>query len=70
MSTEKHSDASSKWLVFFFVCFAIVMLGIVIFFARPFDSQQAQPPSSGGHGGMILPQDGEYAPHAQRVPLA
>jgi hypothetical protein len=70
MSAEKHSDASTKWLVFFFVCFAFVLLGIVIFFARPFDSQQSQPAPSGGHGGMILPQDGEYAPHAQRLPVA
>ena len=70
MSAGKHSDASSKWLVFFFVCFAIVLLGIVIFFARDYNSQQSQAPSSGGHGGMILPQDGEYAPHAQRLPVA
>jgi hypothetical protein len=69
MSAEKHSDASAKWLFFFFVCFAIVLLGIVIFFARDVNTQQAPAPG-GGHGGMILPQDGDYAPHARRLPVA
>lgn len=69
MSSAKHVDPSSQWLVFFFVCFGLVMLGIVLFFARDFNSQQTPAPASGGHGGMILPQDGEYAPHVFRLPV-
>jgi hypothetical protein len=68
--SEKHADPSSKWLFFFFVCFAIVLLGIVLFFARDINSQPAVAPSSGGHGGMILPSDGEYAPHVRRSHIA
>jgi hypothetical protein len=70
MSGEKHADPSSKWLFFFFVCFGIVMLGIVLFFARDINTQPAVAPGSGGHGGMILPIDGEYAPHVHRLPIA
>jgi uncharacterized membrane protein len=69
MTADKHSDPSSKWLIFFFICFAFVMLGIVIFFARDINTQQPSAPA-GGHGGMILPGDGNYAPHARRPPIS
>jgi len=64
MSETAHKDPSSNWLIFFFVCFALVMLGIVIFFARDINKEQPAKPA-GGHGGMILPIDGQYAPHVE-----
>ncbi len=66
MTESAHKDPSSNWLIFFFVCFALVMLGIVIFFARDINKEQQNKPAPGGaHGGMILPTDGHYAPYIQ-----
>lgn len=51
------------FLVFFFCCFVIVMtIGTVAIFT--YDANAPEPaPSGGAHGGMILPVDGQYAPH-------
>lgn len=65
MTETTHKDPSNGWLIFFFVCFALVLIGIVAFFARDINSEPEVKPASGGHGGMLLPQDGQYAPHVQ-----
>jgi len=52
-----HKDPSQGWLIFFFVCFGIVLLGIVIFFARDVNNQGDAPAESGGHHGMIIVRD-------------
>jgi uncharacterized membrane protein len=62
VTDEKHVDPSQRWLFFFFICFALVMLGIVLFFARDINMQPANAPASGGHSGMISPQDKNYDP--------
>jgi uncharacterized membrane protein len=56
---EQHHDTSRAWLYFFFICFGIVLLGIVIFFARPVSDQSQQAPSTGGHS-MILPSQSDF----------
>jgi len=60
MTASEHQDPSSRWLIFFFVCFAIVLIGIVVFFARDINKDTETPGSSGTHGGMILPQDSQH----------
>ena len=65
MSTaEQHSKTSEVCLYFFFVCFVIILVGIGLgaFFTYHVDAPEPKP-GGGGHG-MILPMDGEYAPHA------
>ncbi len=52
---EKHKDPSNGWLIFFFVCFAFVLLGIVMLFARDVNSETPVKPSPGEHGSMLLP---------------
>jgi hypothetical protein len=52
-----HKDPAQGWLIFFFVCFGIVLLGIVIFFARDVNDQSNAPAESGGHHGMIIVHD-------------
>ena len=61
-----HQDPSSKWLIFFFVCFGLTVFAIGVFaaFTYKVDAPEAAPEA--GHHGMIWPQDGNYAPHAQR----
>jgi hypothetical protein len=56
VTAEKHHDTSENWLYFFFVCFGIILLGIVFLFARNVNDEPQQPNSSGGHS-MILPQE-------------
>jgi len=63
---EKHHDTSQAWLYFFFVCFAIILLGIVIFFARNVNDQP-QPTSGGGHS-MIRLEDLDL--HGNRVRIS
>jgi hypothetical protein len=63
--TTEHKDPSFRWLIFFFVCFALVMIGIVVFFARDINNESEVKVAPGGHGSMILPMDGQYAPHVQ-----
>ena len=63
---EEHKDPSFTWLIFFFVCFALVMIGIVVFFARDINKESEVKVAPGGaHGGMILPSDGKYESHIQ-----
>ncbi len=62
MTETEHKDPASNWLIFFFVCFGIVLLGIVIFFARDINKEEPAKVAP-AHGGMILPTDGKYAPH-------
>lgn len=64
-----HNDPSPRWLVFFFVCFVIVMaIGLVAIFTYDANAPEQAPASGGGHGSMLLPMDGEYAPHARIWP--
>ncbi len=63
---EEHKDPSFTWLIFFFVCFSLIMIGIVIFFARDINKEpQVKVQPGGAHGGMILPSDGQYESHVQ-----
>jgi hypothetical protein len=55
----EHKDPSHRWLIFFFICFAFILIGIVVFFAHDINKETAQP-ASGAHGGMILPQDTQH----------
>ena len=70
MTEGTHSDVSGKWLTFFFVCFILVMtIGLFAIFTYNCNAPEAKP-SGGGHGGMILPQDGRYAPHVHLFVVA
>ena len=51
----KHKDPSSRWLVFFFCCFAMVMLGIVLLFARDINSEIPANSAPAEHGSMRVP---------------
>jgi hypothetical protein len=63
----KHKDPSSSWLVFFFCCFAMVLLGIVFLFARDINSETPTKTSPAEHGSMLFPgQSG----HGHYTPLA
>jgi hypothetical protein len=64
MSGETHSDPSKNWLIFFFICFFLTVFGIGLWAKLFYNANAPVPKASGGHGGMILPADGEYAPHA------
>lgn len=64
MSEGTHSNVSLRWLTFFFVCFIMIIVGIGLTAVFTYNANAPEPkPSGGGHGGMILPQDGQYAPH-------
>lgn len=69
MTEGAHSDSSMSWLKFFFVCFIMTMaIGLYAIFCYDANAPE-KAPSGGGHG-MILPQDGEYAPHVRIWPNA
>jgi hypothetical protein len=69
MSEASHHDHQSQaWLWFFFVCFVIVLVGIGLLAVCTYNVNAPDAAPSGGHGGMILPMDGEYAPHARTWP--
>ncbi|HEY9867870.1 MAG TPA: hypothetical protein V6D08_01575 [Candidatus Obscuribacterales bacterium] len=71
MAEETHSDSSMAWLTFFFVCFILTMaIGAFAIFMYDVNAPEATPGGAGGHGSMILPVDGEYAPHARVWPAA
>lgn len=65
MSDSEHKDSSQDWLTFFFVCFAITVLGIGLFAVylhmNASDEEGAAEPS-GAHG-MIIPTDLNQLPH-------
>jgi hypothetical protein len=61
-----HKDPASKWLIFFFVCFGMVVLSIGVFAAFTYKVDAPEEAPAAGHHGMMLPQDGDYAPHAAR----
>lgn len=65
MSHADGFDWNKFFLVLFFFCFIIVMsVGAVAIFT--YNANAPQPSSGGGaHGGMLLPQDGQYAPHVK-----
>lgn len=69
MSEEVHDTTSLKWLIFFFVCFVSIMaIGGAAIFLYDVNAPEKKP-AGGGHG-MILPMDGEYAPHSRVWPYA
>ena len=57
MTTETHSKANEYWLMFFFVCFVIVLVGIGLVAAFTYDVNAPEKAPAGGGHGMILPQD-------------
>jgi len=59
-----HQDPSSKWLIFFFVCFGMTVLAIGVFAAFTYNVNAPEVAPEAGHHGMIMPQD---VPHAQHV---
>ena len=62
-SVEHHKDPSQAWLIFFFACFGLVVLAIGVYALFNYHVDAPPAPATGGHG-MMLPVDGEYAPHA------
>jgi len=68
--TPEHKGWFKFFFPFFFVCFFFIMaIGAVAIFT--YNANAPEPaPAAGGHGSMLLPQDGEYAPHVQHQPLA
>ena len=65
MSDSEHQDSSQQWLTFFFVCFAITVLGIGffgIYLTVNASDEEGKAEPSGGHG-MILPNDLKKLPH-------
>lgn len=70
MSGEGHDNSSQRWLIFFFICFMCIMaIGISAIFLYHVNAPEKKPATGGGHG-MILPVDGEYAPHYRVWPYA
>ena len=67
MSEAHHKDPSKRWLVFFFVCFALVVFGIGFYNSITYKADSDNPnqplPATDGTAkkGMMLP---EQAPHA------
>lgn len=58
-------DWNKFFLYFFFICFIFTMsVGAVAIFTYDANAPEKKPSGGGGHG-MILPQDGQYAPHVQ-----
>ena len=70
MSAETHNDPSRRWLTFFFVCFTLTVFAIGVWACFCYKADAPDAPASGGHGGMILPSDGQWAPHAIVWPTA
>ena len=65
MAEASGSDGSLGWLMFFSVCFILVM-SIGAFAIFTYNANAPEPkPASGAHGSMILPGDGQYAPNVR-----
>ncbi|HEY9758509.1 MAG TPA: hypothetical protein V6C97_25310 [Oculatellaceae cyanobacterium] len=62
-----HKDPSSKWLVFFFVCFGMVVFAIGVFAAFTYNANAPEAAPEGGHHGMVMPQN---VPHSQLAKIA
>ena len=65
MSDSEHQDSSHNWLTFFFVCFAITVLGIGLFgiyITTNASDEEGKAEPSGGHG-MILQDEMKSLPH-------
>ncbi len=58
--SEGHSDTSHNWLIFFFTCFGIVMLGIGLWALSSYKVDEPEVPSGGGGHGMIQPYDAPF----------
>ena len=70
MTSATHEDASMLWLKIFLVCFVLSVFGIGVWACFFYKVDAPEAPAAGGHGGMILPSDGEWAPHARIWPTA
>ncbi len=64
MGAATHKDPSRNWLIFFFICFGLVVFAIGVFAAFTYNVNAPEVAPSGGHG-MILPQDLRHQPYAQ-----
>ncbi len=69
MAEANEFDWNRFFLVFFFICFVGVMT-VGAFAIFTYDANAPEKAPSGGHGGMLLPQDGQYAPHVAIRPIA
>lgn len=56
MADAPHSDSSTSWLTFFFVCFILTM-SIGAFAIFTYDANAPEPKPGGGGHGMLLPDD-------------
>lgn len=50
MSAGEHNDPAKGWLIFFFVCFAIVIFGIGVFAKFTYDVNAPEPTAAAGGG--------------------
>jgi len=50
MSAPGHRDPAQGWLIFFFVCFAMVVFGLGIFAKFTYDVDAPDVPAAGGGG--------------------
>lgn len=50
MSAPGHRDPAQGWLIFFFVCFAMVVFGIGVFAKFTYDVDAPEVTTSGGGG--------------------
>lgn len=62
MTENEHSDVSGAWLIFFFVCFGIVVLGIGVYTAINSSTNPPETKPSGGHSRLTLPQNDPHSP--------
>lgn len=49
MSAPEHKDPNKAWLIFFFVCFIGVVVGIGVWAKLCYDANAPEAPVSGGH---------------------
>ncbi len=62
-----HKDPSSRWLIFFFVCFGMTVFAIGVFAAFTYNANAPEAAPEAGHHGMLLPQDVPHSLHAWTV---
>jgi hypothetical protein len=56
MTTETHSKANEIWLIFFFICFVIVLVGIGLLAVCTYNVNAPEGKPAAGEHGMLLPQ--------------